>query len=203
MTTFLPTSSACHLLQLPPTEKDDRLNLNVRTGSALILHHSMVFTFGGLTVGLDLNTNVHVQNILKTFLLRLGPNKLKKIRKYLSGELFYLNLLSKTWFRVNIQELAPRPKPRLFHEMARGNNCIYVFGGLVFPEDGDELTDEKASRLVPATISGSSTCGPKAGLYFTMARASNWRPTFLCRGTVIRLRKSTVFILLERKTTVA
>lgn len=149
MTTFLPTSSACHLLQLPPTEKDDRLNLNVRTGSALILHHSMVFTFGGLTVGLDLNTNVHVQNILKTFLLRLGPNKLKKIRKYLSGELFYLNLLSKTWFRVNIQELAPRPKPRLFHEMARGNNCIYVFGGLVFPEDGDELTDEKASRLVP------------------------------------------------------
>ncbi|KAF3993545.1 hypothetical protein FT663_00215 [Candidozyma haemuli var. vulneris] len=149
MTTFLPTSSACHLLQLPPTEKDDRLNLNVRTGSASILHNSMVFTFGGLTVGLDLDTDVNAKHISQTFLSKLGPNKSKKIRKYLSGELFYLDLLSKSWSRVSLPESAPRPKPRLFHEMAKGNNCVYIFGGLVFPEDGDESTDEKASRLVP------------------------------------------------------
>ncbi|PSK40404.1 hypothetical protein C7M61_000039 [Candidozyma pseudohaemuli] len=149
MTTFLPTSSACHSLQLPPTEKDDRLNLNVRTGSALILHNSLVFTFGGLTVGLDLADKIDAKHILNTFLLKLGPNKLKKIRKYLSGELFYLDLLSKTWLRVLLPEQALRPKPRLFHEMAKGNNCIYIFGGLVFPDDGDELTDEMASRLVP------------------------------------------------------
>lgn len=150
MTTFLPTSSACHVLQLPPTEKDDRLNLNVRTGSASVLYNSMVFVFGGLTVGLDLGTdNVCAKHISQTFLLKLGPNKLKKIRKYLSGELFYLDLLLKSWTRVQLPETAVRPKPRLFHEMARGNNCIFMFGGLTLPEDGDELTDEKASRLVP------------------------------------------------------
>lgn len=146
---FLPTSSACHSLQLPPTEKDDRLNLNVRTGSALILHNSQVFIFGGLTVGLDLASNIDAKYILNTFLLKLGPNKLKRIRKYLSGELFYLDLLTKTWLRVLLPDQSLRPQPRLFHEMAKGNNCIYVFGGLVFPDDGDELTDEMASRLVP------------------------------------------------------
>lgn len=135
------------MLQLPPTEKDDRLNLNVRTGSASVLYNSYVFTYGGLTIGLELDDHVSIDDISAMFLLRIGPNKSKRVRKYLSGELFYLDLILKVWKRVEIPPDAPKPKPRLFHELAKGDGCIYVFGGLVVPDDVDELLDP--CRLVP------------------------------------------------------
>lgn len=137
MTALIPTSSICHVLQLPPTEKDDRLNLNVRTGSASVLYHSFVFTYGGLTIGLELDDSVSVDHIVTTFLLRVG-SKSRRMRKYLSGELFYLDLILKVWKRVDIAADAPRPKPRLFHELARGDGRIYVFGGLALPDDADD-----------------------------------------------------------------
>lgn len=149
MTSLIPSSSCCHPLQLPPPEKDDRLNLNVRTGSSSVLLSSLVFVHGGLTVGLDLDVNISPGTISSALLQRLDATRSKKLRNYLSGELFYLDLLSKVWTRVKIPEGAPKPKPRLFHEMSRGSNCIYIFGGLTFPDDLDELTDENACRLVP------------------------------------------------------
>lgn len=133
------------MLQLPPTEKDDRLNLNVRTGLASVLHNSLVFTFAGLTIGLDLDP-VTPAEISLTFLLKLGNNKSKKLSKYLSSELFYLDLISKYWTRVILPPLAPRPKPRMYHELAKGTNSIYVFGGLCLPDDAD---DNDLQTLVP------------------------------------------------------
>lgn len=147
MTTLIPTSSACHLLQLPPTEKDDRLNLNVRTGSASVLHNSFVFTYGGLTIGLELEDQVSAAEICATFLLRVASKKSRKVRKYLSGELFYLDLILKVWTRVDVPPGAPKPRPRLFHELAKGDGVIYVFGGLVIPDNVDELLHP--CQLVP------------------------------------------------------
>lgn len=138
MTTLIPTSSACYTLQLPLPDKDDRLNLNVRTGSASVLHNSFVFTFGGLTIGLELDNTVTVDGIVRLFVHNVGGNKPKKLRNYLSGELFYLDLILRAWSRVTVPPGAPRPKPRLFHELAKGNGCIYVFGGLVIPDDAQD-----------------------------------------------------------------
>lgn len=149
MTTIIPSPSSCHVLQLPPTEKDDRLNLNVRTGSASVLLSSLVFAYGGLTIGLDLGTNVSPQEITSNFIKMLEANKSKKIKNYLSGEMFYLDLISKVWTRVNIPEGSPKPKPRLFHELCRGVNCVYLFGGITLPDDLDDRVDEKSCQLVP------------------------------------------------------
>lgn len=135
------------MLQLPPTEKDDRLNLNVRTGSASVLYNSFVFTYGGLTIGLDLDDHVTIEGVTQTFLLRIGTNKSKRVKKYLSGELFYLDLILKTWKRVEVPPGAPKPKPRLFHELAKGDGKIYVFGGLMIPDDVDEQLEP--CKLVP------------------------------------------------------
>lgn len=138
MTTLIPSLSACHLLQLPPTEKEDLLNLNVRTGSASVLHNSLVFTFGGLTIGLEVGTNFSPGDIVATFLSKIGA-KPKRLAKYLSGELFYLDLISRCWTRVDLAGQI-RPKPRLFHELAQGTDCIYLFGGLaVLEHDSEQL----------------------------------------------------------------
>lgn len=170
MTTLIPTSSACHLLQLPVTEKDDRLNLNVRTGSASVLHNSLVFTYGGLTIGLDLDF-VTIQEISDMFLLKIGKNKSRKIRKYLSGELFYLELIAKCWTRVILPPLAPRPKARLFHELAKGNNCIYLFGGLTVPDELEDLND--ICELVPCNDLWEFNLSSKSWTF--LHDGSNWR----------------------------
>lgn len=143
MSTFLPTSSACHLLQLPHTEKDDRLNLNVRTGSASTLYNSFVFTFGGLTIGLELHDDASIENIYRTFKQQSEHNKYKDLDHYMSGELFCLDLIGKKWTRIKVPSNAARPKPRMFHELARGRGCVYLFGGLAIPDDsaGPEATE--------------------------------------------------------------
>ncbi|EGW31832.1 uncharacterized protein SPAPADRAFT_72544 [Spathaspora passalidarum NRRL Y-27907] len=137
MGSLIPTLSSCHPLQLPPAEKDDRLNLNVRTGSASTLYNSFIFTYGGLTIALELS-NYTVEEINRTFHNKVNETNLrfKTIDKYLSGELFYMNLIERHWTRVAFDNsLAPsRPSPRLLHQMCALNNCIYLFGGLVLPD---------------------------------------------------------------------
>lgn len=135
MATLIPTASSCHNLQLPPTEKDDRLNLNVRTGSASTLYNSFVFTYGGLTIGLELGEDINIAELAAIYFLRLLNSKSKKLSRYLSGELFYLNLIERQWNRVDINANSPKPRPRLFHEVCAINNRLYVFGGLVIPDD--------------------------------------------------------------------
>lgn len=157
MATLIPTASSCHNLQLPPTEKDDRLNLNVRTGSASTLYNSLVFTYGGLTIGLELNENIKIAELISIYFLKLINSKTKKLDRYLSGELFYLNLIERRWKRVKVEAGKPEPKPRLFHELCAVNNCLYVFGGLVIPDDAelkdglnfDDISDY-SKYLVPA-----------------------------------------------------
>lgn len=144
MATLIPTASSCHNLQLPPTERDDRLNLNVRTGSASTLYNSFVFTYGGLTIGLELPLRTHISSIIEVFQSKITNAKTKRLNKYLSGELFYLNLIERQWHRVDADVNAPRPRARVFHEISAVNNCVYVFGGLVL---GDDLDTDV---LVPA-----------------------------------------------------
>ncbi|CAK7915980.1 negative regulator of sporulation Mds3p [[Candida] anglica] len=129
MSTLIPTASSCHTLQLPPIEKDDRCNLNVRTGSASTLYNSLVFTYGGLTIGLEL-LDPTIPELVKTFQSRLNNSKSDQIESYISGELFYLSLLDGIWTRVAIPKKASKPSPRLYHEICAANNCVYLFGGL-------------------------------------------------------------------------
>lgn len=147
MATLIPTASACYSLQLPPTEKDDRLNLNVRTGSASTLYNSMVFTHGGLTIGLELFHKT-IQEVDEIFYNRvnISNSKFKSYDKYLSGELFYLNLIERNWSRAVIDENAPRPKPRLFHQLCALHNCIYLFGGLGLPDNATNYEEQQQAQ---------------------------------------------------------
>ncbi|ODV79384.1 uncharacterized protein CANTADRAFT_51527 [Suhomyces tanzawaensis NRRL Y-17324] len=153
MTTLIPTASACYTVLLPPTEKDDRLNLNVRTGSASTLYNSFVFTFGGLTIGLELH-ECTIEEVYNTFHLKIlhSNSKFKLLSKYLSGEMFYLSLIDRYWCRVQLKPELPRPKPRLFHEICAVNNCVYLFGGLVIPDQppADGPTSYLRAFLQPA-----------------------------------------------------
>lgn len=150
MSTLVPSASSCYGLRLPPTEKDDRLNLNVRTGSASTLYKSLVFTYGGLTIGLDIGDE-SVDELIRIFHLKISNLKSNLIDKYLSGEFFYLDLIEKYWTRVDIPSGERKPKPRVFHEITAVNNCIYVFGGLIVNEKYDSHTHEDTNEreLVP------------------------------------------------------
>lgn len=113
MATLIPTASACHSLQLPPTEKDDRLNLNVRTGSASTLYNSLVFTYGGLTMGLELK-DFTIEEIRDIFQSKINASatRYRSFDKYLSGELFYLSLIERVWTRVTFKtSTTTRPSP--------------------------------------------------------------------------------------------
>ena len=137
MTTVIPSASTCYSLQLPPIDKDDRLNLNVRTGSASTLYNSLVMTFGGMTIGLELDA-LTIDELVEVYILKLLTSKSKRLERYLSGELFFLNILDRVWYRVATPPDTPRPSARLFHEVAASNNCLYVFGGLVCSENPDD-----------------------------------------------------------------
>lgn len=143
MATLIPTVCECHNLELPPMEKDDRLNLSVRTGSASTLHKSLVFAYGGLTIGLELGS-ISILEVTKEFLSKVSNKKVKNMEHYLSGEFFYLDLIAKKWTRVSIPEGEPKPRPRLFHEICAAGNSLYVFGGLVLEEGSNE------NELVPS-----------------------------------------------------
>ena len=138
MSTLIPTASACYSLQLPPTEKDDRLNLNVRTGSASTLYNSLIFVHGGLTIGLELlNYTIPELNEIFYNRINISASKYKTVEKYLSGELFYLSLIERNWSRVVLENSEIRPKPRLLHQICAFNNCLYLFGGLALLQEND------------------------------------------------------------------
>ncbi|CAI5758296.1 unnamed protein product [Candida verbasci] len=133
MATLISTASSCHVLQLPSNEKDDKLNLNVRTGSAATLYNSFIFTFGGLTIGLELN-EFSISEIFNKF---GNLNSTRPLNQFLSGELFYLNIIEKSWIRFVHESTELRPQPRLLHQICAINNCIYLFGGLI--EENNDL----------------------------------------------------------------
>lgn len=178
MTTVLPISSSCHALQLPSVEKDDRLNLNVRTGSASTLYNSFIFTYGGLTIGLDL-ARLSIPDILSTFNSKLNNQKLKDIAKYMSGELFSLSLIEKTWSRVVIPPEDPKPAPRLFHELIVIDNKLYFFGGLVVNEEGSNCS------LTPANDLWQFDLESKRWTQLFDGKLGNIEPRFCHKMTII------------------
>lgn len=149
MATLIPTASSCHNLQLPPTEKDDRLNLNVRTGSASSLYKSLVFVHGGLTIGLELSDKITIADIIGNFVLKVHGSKSRRMDKYLSLELFVLSLIDRTWTRVKTDAQSARPQARMFHEVSVVNNCAYIFGGLIVRDECAEDAAAYATALVP------------------------------------------------------
>lgn len=95
-----------------------------------------MFTFGGLTIGLEL-TELNINEIFLTFETKVGNAKSRSLAAYLSGEFFYLSILERSWNRLDFDHskgFQPRPVPRAFHEICAINNCVYVFGGLRIKE---------------------------------------------------------------------
>lgn len=93
-------------------------------------------------MGLELDHQLTIDNIEHVFLQKAAGNKQRKLLRYLSGELFSLDLISRCWHRVEISAGSLKPPPRLFHEIATGKNCLYIFGGL-------RVKDGLTETLVP------------------------------------------------------
>lgn len=147
MVALVPTVSNCYSLNLPSHTEDPKLNLDVRTGSASSLTKSLVFTFGGLATALELEecTPKEIENLFA----EKHPNE--RISDYLSGELFYLNLIQRQWNRVEVKEGGPKPEPRLFHEISIMDDHVLVFGGLIVeqvsPETMHDVSCETTEKL--------------------------------------------------------
>lgn len=133
--------------------------MDCRTGAAVELTRSDIFVHGGLTIPLNL-TQVNSVQIQKELILYFAKEKatgsnFKKLNDWVSQETFYLDLISRTWKRIettfedeggNEDEAEAEAagsqlsRERLFHSMCFANSCLYIFGGLVVsPHSGYEL----------------------------------------------------------------
>lgn len=165
-----PTACTCYQLKLPtaPTATASgpldscsrrRYTLDCRTGAAVELTRSDIFVHGGLTIPLNLSqvNSVQIQKELILYFTKEKTNgsNFKKLNDWVSQETFYLDLISRTWKRVettfedengNGDEQEDENsglrffKERLFHSMCFVDSCLYTFGGLVVsPHSGYEL----------------------------------------------------------------
>ncbi|CCH46756.1 Negative regulator of sporulation MDS3 [Wickerhamomyces ciferrii] len=134
MAPLLPSESTAYSVTLPERSEDDRLNLNVRTGAASTFTKSTVVVHGGLTTGLQLSSITIPEIELK--LEELEENDWNKL---LSNEIFYLNIITRKWVRLDTDDTKQRPKPRLFHSIAFHKNSLFLFGGLVYDEGENQL----------------------------------------------------------------
>lgn len=91
-------------------------------------------------MGLELDHQLTIDNIQHVFSQKVTGNKLRRLLRYLSGELFSLDLISRCWHRVDIAVDSPKPRPRMFHEISTGKGCLYVFGGLTVSEEPGDAT---------------------------------------------------------------
>ncbi|QLL32731.1 hypothetical protein HG536_0D02530 [Torulaspora globosa] len=164
-----PSSCSCYNLKLPTppaainSEPLDasmkrRYTLDCRTGAAVELTRSNIFVHGGLTIPLNL-THVNSVQIQKELILYFAKEKVtgssfKRLSDWISSETFFLDLITRTWERVEttIEEdtrsdddahdegSVPVFKERLYHSMCFAGSCLYIFGGLVVsPDSGYEL----------------------------------------------------------------
>lgn len=91
-------------------------------------------------MGLELDHLLTIDHIILVFSQKVTGSKSKRLARYLSGELFSLDLISRCWSRVEVKPGSPKPQPRMFHEIATGKNCLYIFGGLIVSDDTSEST---------------------------------------------------------------
>ncbi|KAH3673127.1 hypothetical protein WICMUC_003883 [Wickerhamomyces mucosus] len=138
MAPLLPSESNVYTLALPEElQDDDRFSLKIRTGAAVTYTKSNVAVHGGLTVGLNL------ERILTSEIeQQLNDLNQKDWSKLISNELFYLNIITRTWSRIDLEGDQLKPKPRLFHSITFYDQSLYLFGGLVL--------DETTSSFIPA-----------------------------------------------------
>lgn len=134
MAPLLPSESSAYSVSLPEQLDDDRLNLTIRTGAASTYTKSTVVVHGGLTVGFQLPT-ITIPEIE----LKLEELEEKNWNKLISNEIFYLNIITRKWARLELESDKERPKPRIFHSIAFHDNSIYLFGGLVVDEEENQL----------------------------------------------------------------
>ncbi|QLQ79606.1 hypothetical protein HG537_0C02530 [Torulaspora globosa] len=164
-----PSSCSCYNLKLPTppatinSEPLDasmkrRYSLDCRTGAAVEHTRSNIFVHGGLTIPLNL-THVNSVQIQKELILYFAKEKVtgssfKRLSDWISSETFFLDLITRTWERVeatvedetrsdddtNEENSVPVFKERLYHSMCFAGSCLYIFGGLVVsPHSGYEL----------------------------------------------------------------
>ncbi|QHS72921.1 Pmd1p [Saccharomyces paradoxus] len=160
MNVLQPPSSVCYPLNLPivPNPNLDeatrkKLTLECRTGAAVELARSGVFVHGGLTLPLNLSI-INSLQLQKELILYFGKQKhrnadFKTLADWISPEIFFLDLISRTWQRINTTiGAAPENemntdlhfKERLLHSMCFTESNIYIFGGLIVsPHNGYEL----------------------------------------------------------------
>lgn len=164
-----PSSCSCYNLKLPslpsatsagaldaPTRR--RYTLDCRTGAAVQLTRSNIFVHGGLTIPLNL-THVNSVQIQKELILYFAKEKttgsaFKRLSDWISSETFFLDLITRTWERVEatVEEESRSDddtdegnstttfKERLYHSMCFAGSCLYIFGGLIVsPHSGYEL----------------------------------------------------------------
>ncbi|CAI4062564.1 hypothetical protein SUVZ_07G0600 [Saccharomyces uvarum] len=110
-----PSTCFCYPLKLPPpplptdpNELDEcarrRLTLDYRTGSAVTLTRSNIFVHGGLTIPLNLPV-INSMQLQKELILFFAKEKnngssFKNLNEWISKETFFLDLMSRTWYRV-------------------------------------------------------------------------------------------------------
>lgn len=174
MSLLQPFTCTCYQLKLPqpspPVNKSDELDeyamrkvtLDCRTGAAVVLTRSNIFVHGGLTIPLNLEkvTSAEIQNQVVLYFAKERDSSaaFKDLRQWMSPEIFFLDLISRTWNHVEtrVQNSADESeessstvslasqevfRERLFHSMCYVDGYIFVFGGLVMsPQSGYEFT---------------------------------------------------------------
>lgn len=178
MTIIQPTDSTCYPLKLPivPTlskngtdKLDDctraKLGLKYRTGAAVTSTRSNIYVHGGLTLPINLAkvNSFELQKELILYFTKLKHQKnnfkFQDLHQWISSETFFLDLISRTWYRVetNVADqfldkcdidkkrnpldsnLCPLKK-KLFHSMCYADGSLFIFGGLtVSSQNGYEL----------------------------------------------------------------
>ncbi|KAL3229003.1 Negative regulator of sporulation MDS3 [Nakaseomyces bracarensis] len=186
MSLLQPFTCTCYQLKLPqpppPVNKSDELDeyamrkvtLDCRTGAAVTLTRSNIFVHGGLTIPLNLEkvTSAEIQNQFVLYFAKERDSSaaFKDLKQWMSPEIFFLDLISRTWNHVEtkvhsamdgetrkLEDFSSSSaqaysssaaanghevfRERLFHSMCYVDGYIFVFGGLVMsPHSGYEFT---------------------------------------------------------------
>ncbi|CCH61586.1 hypothetical protein TBLA_0F00420 [Henningerozyma blattae CBS 6284] len=170
-----PSSCNCYTLDLPSLPENSvnldesvkrKLKLDCRTGAAVELSRSDIFVHGGLTIPLNLN-EINLAQVQKEIIMYFakestGAISFKTLADWISSELFFLDLISRSWQRVetsinheSLEMIKKRAnntdyyksngtvmlRERFYHSLCYTNSSLYMFGGLIVnPNSSYELT---------------------------------------------------------------
>lgn len=141
-----PCLCSCCSLKLPSlpaylADADEctkrKMTLESRTGAAVELTRSDIFVHGGLTIPLNLSklSSLQIQRELMMYFSKEKETTslFSKISDWISSEVFFLDLISRTWKRVETEietrdNGVPVSNERFFHSMSFCSSCLYVFG---------------------------------------------------------------------------